>query len=188
MNNQPTLHGDTVILRPIQAEDAHVLFETDKIVDRLTGTHQEFTLEQVAAYYARVAKASDRVDYAIVLKDADNTVVGEAVLNEFDTNNHSASFRIMLTRERFFGKGYGTQATRLIVAYGFEQLGLNRIDLEVYAFNHRAAHVYEKAGFVREGVRREALLWEGAYYDAIIMGILRSDYLRLTNGEKTFTL
>ncbi len=176
MKNQPILHGDTVTLRPIRAEDADALFETDEVVNRLTGSHETFTLEQVQAHYARVAEADDRVDYAITLKEEPDVVVGEAVLNELDLDSRSANFRIMLTKERFFGKGYGTQATRLIVALAFEQLGLNRIDLEVYAFNPRAARVYEKAGFVREGVRREALLWEGEYHDAIVMGILKSDY------------
>ena len=178
MQNQPILHGDTIALRPIRAEDADALFPTDKTVDRLTGTHQTFTLEQVQAHYARVATADDRVDYAITLKDKPEIVLGEAVLNDFDLDNRSANFRIMLTRETHFGKGYGTQATKLIIAYAFEQLDLHRIDLEVYDFNPRAARVYEKVGFVREGVRREALLWEGEYRDAIVMGMLRSDYER----------
>ena len=176
MQNQPVLHGDSVTLRPIRAEDAEALFATDEIVNRLTGSHGSFTLEQVQAHYARVATADDRVDYAITLKEEPEIVLGEAVLNDFDLDNRSANFRIMLTKERFFGKGYGTQATRLIVALAFKQLDLHRIDLEVYAFNPRAARVYEKAGFVREGVRREALLWEGEYHDAIVMGMLRADH------------
>ena len=63
---------------------------------------------------------------------------------------------------------WGTEATRLIVGYGFEKLGLHRISLEVYAFNPRARRAYEKVGFVAEGVLRDALLWEGERVDATV--------------------
>ena len=55
-------------------------------------------------------------------------------------------------------------------------IDLHRIELEVYDFNPRAAHVYEKAGFVREGVRRDVLYWQGHYHDAITMSILKPEY------------
>ncbi len=69
-------------------------------------------------------------------------------------------------------KAYGTEAARLAVDYGLHTLNLHRIELEVYDFNPRARHVYEKIGFVVEGVRRDALLWDGEYHDAILMSIL----------------
>gem|GEM_PF-4146497 len=50
------------------------------------------------------------------------------------------------------------------------------LELEVYDFNPRAIHVYEKAGFVREGVRRDVLLWDGVYQSAIVMSILKPEY------------
>ena len=53
---------------------------------------------------------------------------------------------------------------------------MHRIELEVYDFNPRAQHVYEKAGFMREGVRREVLLWDGEYHDAIVMSILEDEF------------
>ncbi len=68
-----------------------------------------------------------------------------------------------------FGRGFGTEATRLILGHGFETLGLHRISLEVYAFNPRARRAYEKAGFVAEGVLRDALLWEGERVDSLVI-------------------
>ncbi|GHE85800.1 hypothetical protein GCM10014715_47620 [Streptomyces spiralis] len=59
---------------------------------------------------------------------------------------------------------------------GFEQLGLHRISLEVYAFNPRARRVYEKVGFLAEGVLRDALLWEGERVDAAVMSILAPEW------------
>jgi len=71
-----------------------------------------------------------------------------------DQQNRSCNFRIFLGRAGR-DRGLGTEATRLIVGYGFEGLGLHRISLEVYSFNPRARRVYEKAGFQAEGILRE---------------------------------
>lgn len=64
----------------------------------------------------------------------------------------------------------------MIVGYGFETLGLDRISLEVYAFNPRARRVYEKVGFVAEGVLRHALRWDGERIDATVMSILAHEW------------
>ena len=178
---KPILVGNRVRLRPITVEDAPRMYEGifDEESTRLTGTQGEFTLEQVTAFCEKVSKADDRVDYAItLLDDSDALYVGEVVLNQFDSDNNSAVFRIALMGKDYFGKGYGTEATRLIVQFGFETLKLNRIELEVYDFNPRAQHVYEKVGFVKEGVRREVLLWEGKYQNGIVMSMLASDYFK----------
>jgi RimJ/RimL family protein N-acetyltransferase len=142
---------------------------------RLTGTQQTFTFEQIQQYCQRVAQADDRADYAITLQAAP-TYLGEVVLNQIDWQNRSASFRIALASEKLFGRGYGTEATRLILDYGFQQLKLHRIGLEVYDFNPRAQHMYEKVGFVQEGMLRDVLLWDGVYHSAIVMSILENEY------------
>ena len=144
---------------------------------RLTGTQASYTLEQVEAFCKKISSpdADDRADFAITLPD-DPTYIGEAVLNNIDWDNRCANFRIALGSHQNFGKGYGTEATQLILQYAFEQLEIHRIELEVYDFNPRAQHVYEKVGFVKEGVRRDVLLWEGRYQSAIVMSILASEF------------
>jgi RimJ/RimL family protein N-acetyltransferase len=89
-------------------------------------------------------------------------------------DNRSCSFRILLQGPRFFGRGLGTEATRLALDYAFG-LGVHRVELEVYDFNPRARRVYEKAGFRHEGTKREALLWDGSWVDAHVMAILDTD-------------
>jgi RimJ/RimL family protein N-acetyltransferase len=177
MLQKPTLAGDRITLRPITINDAEAMFASlsDAESMRLTGTQQTFTFEQVQQYCQRIAQADDRADYAITLKDA-GTYVGEVVLNDINWFNRSADFRIALAGSKWFGKGYGTEATRLIVDFGFRTLKLHRIELEVYDFNPRAQHVYEKVGFVQEGVLRDALLWNGRYHNAILMSILEDEY------------
>jgi RimJ/RimL family protein N-acetyltransferase len=63
-----------------------------------------------------------------------------------------------------------------MLAHLFEEVGVHRVDLEVYAFNPRAQRSYEKCGFVVEGRLRESLLWGGERVDTIVMGLLRADW------------
>lgn len=173
---KPTLTGPTVTLRPITAADAPAMFEAlaDEESNRLTGTQQSFTLDQVEAHCARVAAAEDRFDFAITTAD-DPMYLGEAVVMDIDPDNRSAVFRISLASESLFGRGLGSAATAMIIDFALGELDLHRLELEVYAFNDRARHMYESLGFVEEGVRRDALWQDGAFHDAVIMSILATD-------------
>lgn len=73
--------------------------------------------------------------------------------------------------------GIGTEATRLVVAHLFD-LGIHRVSLEVYDFNPRARHVYEKVGFTHEGTLRDALYWEGEWVDAHVMAMIAPEATR----------
>lgn len=172
---RPTLVGDLVLLRPVGPEDVPGMVEMvgDPEVRRLTGTHREFTEEQARTWYATRSDHDDRLDLAITERGA-GTYVGEVVLNELDADNRSCSFRIALVGPRAFGRGYGTEATRLVLRHAFAAVGVHRVQLEVYDFNPRARHVYEKVGFVHEGTKRQALFWDGQWVDAHLMAMLAS--------------
>jgi RimJ/RimL family protein N-acetyltransferase len=176
--DKPTLQGKNILLRPIVKEDAEAMLEStrDEESNRLTGTQSTFTKEQIEKWCESLATQEGRIDCAIVSRDT-GKFLGEVVLNQIDEVNRSANFRIALRGKTYYGKGVGTDAARLMLGYGFNTLGLHRIDLEVFTFNFRAIHVYEKLGFVREGVRREVLFMEGGYHDAIVMSLLRHEYL-----------
>jgi RimJ/RimL family protein N-acetyltransferase len=75
-------------------------------------------------------------------------------------------------------RGYGTDAVRVMVRYGFEELGLNRIELHVFAYNSRAIATYRKVGFVEEGRRRQAAFHAGRFHDSVIMSLLAEEYRR----------
>ena len=172
---KPTIEGERVILRPVSADDAPGLMELlgDPEGNRLTGTHARFTAEQARQWYASRGEHDDRLDLAIVDR-ASGEYAGEAVLNDLDRDNRSCGFRIGL-RPGFLDRGLGSEATRLIVAYALDTVRLHRIELEVYAFNPRARRVYERAGFVHEGTKRQALRWAGEWVDAELMAILATD-------------
>ena len=174
---RPVLTGHGVCLRPLGPQDAAAMFALtqDAEIARLTGSMHPITEAMVHAHCDRVQSATDRIDYAITCPP-DPAFVGEAVLNCIDWGQRSANFRIMLAGPAFYGRGIGTSATRLLLAHGFSALHLHRIELEVFAFNPRAQRSYQKAGFTVEGVRRDALWWDGAFHDAVIMSILQPEF------------
>jgi RimJ/RimL family protein N-acetyltransferase len=174
---KPTLTGDLVVLRPVDERDYEALAVAmdDPEVTRFTGSHGDLDEQFARDWYRTRKDQTDRLDLAIVDK-ASGDVVGEAVLNKWDPDNQSCSFRIMIGPAGQ-NRGLGTESTRLIVGYGIEKLGLHRISLGVYAFNPRARRAYEKAGFQAEGVLRDALLWDGQWVDEIVMSVLAPDWV-----------
>lgn len=183
---KPVLTGDKVVLRPFQPDDIPAMLKAlaDPEVLRLTGSvhyDAETVLgpdeaDSARRFYTSRNEQPDRLDLAVIDKAA-GRCVGEVVLNQWDEGNRSCNFRTLIGpagRDR----GLGTEALRLIVGYGFEQLGLHRISLDVYAFNPRARHVYEKVGFVAEGVLRDALRYADGWVDATVMSILDHEWAR----------
>jgi RimJ/RimL family protein N-acetyltransferase len=182
---KPTLTGSRVRLRPFEPTDVAALapvFE-DRELQRLTGSANrsdaplEPQVPERSEQFRQWRNAQpDRLDLAVVDLTSE-ACVGEVVLNEWDADNRSCNFRILLIGSGQ-DRGLGTEATRLILAHGFEQLGLHRIALEVYAFNPRARRVYEKVGFVAEGTLRDALNYDDQWIDATIMSVLAPDWAR----------
>jgi len=171
------LAGTKVYLRPVNLEDAeayyHLLFDSE--VRRLTGTQRHFTKEQIARYIEDKSQDSSSVLLLIALQESDQ-LIGDIAIQGIDRANRSAGIRISIDHSDHQGKGYGQEALQLMLDYGFGVLNLHRIELEVFTYNPRAIHVYEKIGFVREGIRREALFYNHQYHDAIIMSILEKEY------------
>lgn len=83
---------------------------------------------------------------------------------------------ILIGDRAYWGKGYGTDAMRVMLRYAFEEMNLHRISLRVFAFNQRAIRSYEKCGFLHEGKNRNSLNKLGQRWDEIWMGILKSDW------------
>lgn len=176
---KPTITGTTVILRPFTAADADHMWTDlqDAEARRFTGTHAIFERDQITEHCANRNDQDNRLD--LVVEDArTGGWLGEVAINDWDPGNRSCGFRIALSagaRDR----GFGTEATKLLVDYVFDEIDepdpINRLVLEVFDFNARAIAVYENVGFVREGVQREALFWDGVFHDAITMSIVRRD-------------
>lgn len=174
--DQPVLTGERVRLEQLGIEVLDAYWESVQEPEgrRLTGTHLEFTREQTAHWLRTRAEQEDRADWAIT-DLADGSYLGEAVLSDLDPANETCGYRIALAGPHLYGRGLGTEVTRLVLGHALDVVGLHRVELQVYAVNPRARRVYEKCGFRVEGRRREVLLWDGERVDVLDMGILRTD-------------
>lgn len=171
----PVLHGTRVRLEPLGPQHLDSVWSGlhDPETLRLTGTRGRFERDAVASHLASIGAADDRADWAIIDIDSGD-YLGEIVLNELDEDNASMNYRVALLPGRP-GRGYGTEATTVMLDFAFGALGLHRIVLDVYSFNPRALRSYEKVGFVIEGRQRHTLNWDGEWVDSILMGILSTD-------------
>ena len=171
--NQATLETANLRLVPLgpQHFDGAWAALQDPESKRMTGTHAEFTQEQIHAWLASRADAHDRADWAIERRGA-GLYLGEVVLMDLDPHNRKMGFRIALSGAAVFGKGYGSEATKAVVEHGMRAVGLHRIELEVVDFNTRAQRVYANAGFRQEGLLKEAWYWDGEWSDVILMAVV----------------
>jgi RimJ/RimL family protein N-acetyltransferase len=182
---KPVLTGERTVLRPFTAADAEPMWEIigDPEVVRFTyEPTTELTLERTRFHYGERTAGPDRLDLAVT-DPATGELLGEVVLYEVDRDARSCTFRTLIG-PRGRGRGIGTEATRLIVGYGFERLGLHRVELQVYSNNARARRVYEKAGFAVEGVRREVSLRDGEWTDEVIMSVLDREWAALSSTAR----
>jgi len=99
--------------------------------------------------------------------------IGQIFIDEIFGNNADNQ---AIGEKAYWSQGHGTDAVRLLLRYGFNELNLNRICLHVYSFNTRAIRCYEKAGFVLEGRLRQDVFHHGEYADALVMSVLRSEW------------
>ena len=170
-----------VFLRPFEASDAETYrrWRADARPMALAGWHERAPLG-LAAVERRIARlleeqGTDVFTFVLCLADGERPI-GEVMLVDLDRVNGSAQVGIFIGEPDEWGKGYGTDAVRAIVNFGFGELRLDRIWLEVWTENPRARRAYEKAGFTREGTLRSDRWEDGRLTDGDLMSILRDEW------------
>ena len=174
--NEPTLAGRGVVLAPLRPEDSDALFSWINTRDlvRLSAPFRDIPREEHDRWFAGIVARGDTAIFGIRLRRGDR-LVGSCQLTGIDAAHRSAELRIRIAERAARGRGHGTEATRMLVDYGFDVLQLHRIWLHVFATNERALRTYERVGFKREGVLRESALIDGSWRDIIVMGLLSTD-------------
>ncbi len=169
------LEGSLCYLSPINPEDAerYTRWLNDiEVVANLTLLSSLITLSGEREI---LEKLSQEYVFAIVDRETDEPI-GSCGLKNLDFINRTCEVGIFIGEKDYWGRGYGTEAMRLLLDFAFGILGLENVMLEVYEYNRRAISSYKKCGFKEIGRRRKAKFIAGERYDIILMDILRDEY------------
>lgn len=168
--------GEKVILRPITMEDTDqvVFWRNQPAVQENFIFRQEMTPQMHRSWMETKVATGEVVQHVILVKQTGQPI-GSVYFRDIDPQHESAEFGIFIGVDTGRGKGYGQEALRLFVKYGFEVLKLHRISLRVLAHNAPALHIYEHAGFRQEGYFRDMVKIDGQYHDVIFMAALAGD-------------
>jgi len=180
------MSGSQVYLRPLERtdlNDRYLSWLNDPEVTRYmeSGTFPT-AMQDLENFYQQVTSDRDQVIFAIADLKSDQHI-GNVKLGPIHWVHRSATFGILIGDSKFWGKGIGVEATRLVVDYGFNRLNLQRIGVGVFADHEAAVHCYEKVGFKVEGRMREASFRAGEYKDRLCMGLLRAEFASGESGK-----
>ncbi len=172
------LSAKHVILAPLNMDEistlASVITEHDQVP--FNAPYKPVHNGQHTDWFESIQKRNNLVIFSIrLLKD--NTLIGLCQLHSINYIHRSAELQIRLGEVLESQHGYGTEAIRLLLNFAFKDLNLNRVYLHVSATNAVALQTYQKVGFVREGLLRQAAYIDNRYVDVVMMGILRNEYV-----------
>ncbi len=164
-----------VYLRPITVEDTDdiIQWRNSEDVRKYFIYQGVLTREGHLRWLETRIQSGEVVQFIIVEKRTEESI-GSVYLRDVDHVDHKAEYGIFIGMENKKGKGYGTQAAKLLIRYAFEILDLHRVYLRVFADNKRAIASYQKAGFCLEGISRSDVYVRGTYKDIAWMAVINS--------------
>lgn len=171
--------GERVALGPLR--DAHI--------DMLTGWDNDYAtvrnlgvlpgpqrLEPARTFWVDVMLA-DQANVLFAVYEIDSwRFIGIAGLMHVDHVNRTAELLVVIGPAERRGKGYGTEATRLVLDQAFIALGLHSVRLDVFEYNLAGVRAYEKAGFKTAGRHRKNKFMGGRLWDTILMDITADEF------------
>jgi len=129
--------------------------------------------EKIRSYVHAAENDPHTIFWAIVLKDEDQHI-GNIKIGGINWFHRTAKLSLFIGERAYWRKGIGTEAIKLAVAFAFNNLNLRKLNAGIYAANVGSIRAFEKAGFVKEGCRREQRYCDGQYLDEFMMGMIRT--------------
>lgn len=176
---EPFLVGENIYLRriiPDDLEKQYFSWLNDQEVMRWM-QHGLFpnNPDKMLSFYNSMANSVSDILLAIVLKDGDRHI-GNIGLHKIHTIFRSAEIGILIGEKDCWGNGYGEEAVSLVAEHAFLRLNLHRVFAGAVVQNKGSIKMFEKAGFRKEGIAREAYFCQGQYYDCVNLSLLQSEW------------
>ena len=177
----PMLRGERVWLRMIEKADVLSTDIDDRELGHYAGFKWAFGPDMADGWFRELQSeiGAGTMHQFTICRLGSREGIGGCGLRHIDSTNGSAEASIFITGEADWGTGLGTDAMNALLDFGFGELRLERIDLQVFDYNPRAVRSYEKSGFVTEVRRRRSRFHRGQFHDQFVMAILRDEWLGL---------
>lgn len=183
----PILIGDRIILREYRKEDLPYMrrWVNDPEITQFLSNNiflYPHTMSTTESFLNSMIDGSSGMKGFIIAHKDSEEYIGQIDLIKIDWINRIGTIGIVIGNPDKLGKGYGTEAIKLIQEFAFNKLNLHKLDLEVRENNERAIRCYIKCGFVIKGRIRQNCFIDGKYTDTLFMGILKSEWEEKQKG------
>lgn len=168
------IEGERVRLRPMEPGDTDdvIRMRSDPAILSRLFSDEPPTPEGHLRWLQRIQEQGDRQEF-IILERATDRMIGTIGLSNIEPQHHRAEYGILIGERDARGKGFALDASRLLLDYGFNKLGLHRVYLHVFADNEAAIGLYKKLGFQQEGILREHVFKGGCFRDVAVFGLMQ---------------
>ena len=167
-----------IILRPLEIKDIDIIAEwrNNPEIHKNFFSHKFIIKSNQENWYKSLLISKEKMLFTIVEREKKNTV-GFVGFDHIDYKNQQAEYgNLLIGGNNTVRKGYATEATLILLKYGFYELNIHRIYLKVFEWNKLAIQFYKKCGFIKEGILREANYSQGKFQNILLMSILRREF------------
>ncbi|NQD38057.1 GNAT family N-acetyltransferase [Permianibacter sp. IMCC34836] len=183
------IHGKKVLIRAIEETDLELLHRwanDPAIWYQLGGWHFPSNRHEQQKWFESLSSNSTQQRFAITTEE--HGLIGTTNLVDIDWKNNHAFHGMMLGDKDIRGKGYGIDSIMAIMRYAFEELHLARLDGSMIEYNQISLNIYlNRCGWIVEGRQRNWYYRQDRYWDRILVGITREDYLALIRSNNYWT-
>ena len=175
-------NGKLVKLRAYKEADIEraIEFINDEEVKKLLDSNIPFPMTKwQEEEWIKSRKVGADFTYDFAIEDLETgKYIGGCSINECDVKNRNCTIGIMIGDKEYWGRGYGSDALKVLIKFIFEEVNMNKIKLGVFSFNSRAIACYKKVGFKEECILKNELYRSGKYYDIIQMAIFKDEWIK----------
>jgi RimJ/RimL family protein N-acetyltransferase len=173
------LEGKRIYLGTLEREHCKIVFEEFEydFVHKTEQLHIGHSIETAEEWFEQIKKEQGKSHIRLGIFLNDGKIIGDIALQDIDYKNRVCSIGMGMSKLEYRNKGYGREAVKLLLDYGFNNIGLERITANTLEINVSAQKSLEKTGFVLEGKERKAEYFGGKRYDKYHYGLLKEEYI-----------
>jgi [ribosomal protein S5]-alanine N-acetyltransferase len=173
----PILEGERIVLREVRLSDVnanyHRWMNDPQVTKYLECRFLSCSMDEIKNFVQKMIEDRDNIFLAIILKDGDRHI-GNIKIGSINHIHSQADVGLLIGERDCWGKGYATEALRLVATYAFNTLNIHKLVAGCYAVNIGSQKAFTRVGFVVEGIMKEHRFFEGRFVDSLLFGLLNS--------------